>query len=284
MKSSVSARLNADLLDQQYAQWCAAPNSVDPTWAAFFEGFELGSAQVEKSGEQAPAQSATPAAAPVQASPPVPASADLRLAPQGELDFRARITGAVYHYRTLGHTQAHINPLVEEPEKNPNLRLDSFGFSEADLDSESGSAFFLHGERMKLRDLLRALEEIYCGPIGFQFMHINNTQVRYWIQERIEQRMRLPQPAREARVRALRWVMEAELFESFLGKKFLGEKRFSLEGGEGAMIVLNSILEKCPSAGILEIEMGMSHRGRLNVLANFVKKSITTILREFTPD
>lgn len=268
MKSSVSARLNADLLDQQYARWCTDPNSVDPTWAAFFEGFELGVAKLEKRGEKVSAQPA----------------ADPRLAPQGELDFRARITSSVYHYRTLGHTQARINPLVDEPEKNPNLRLESFGFSEADLNNEAGSAFFLHGERMKLRELLRALDDIYCGPIGFQFMHVNNTQVRYWIQERIEQRLRPPEPPREARIRALRWVMEAELFESFLGRKFLGEKRFSLEGGEGVMIVLNSILEKCPSAGVWEIEMGMSHRGRLNVLANFVKKSITTILREFTPD
>jgi 2-oxoglutarate dehydrogenase E1 component len=128
------------------------------------------------------------------------------------------------------------------------------------------------------------LEATYSGHIGFEFTHIHNTTVRNWVRHRIEQHALREEDPADRKARALGWLIEADSFENFLGKKFLGEKRFSLEGGEGAMVVLNAILEKCPPAGVLEIEMGMAHRGRLNVLANFVRKSLTTILYEFTPN
>ncbi|MGB1129134.1 MAG: 2-oxoglutarate dehydrogenase E1 component, partial [Haloferula sp.] len=114
--------------------------------------------------------------------------------------------------------------------------------------------------------------------------HIHNTVVRHWVREKIEARVRREADSPERKGEALKWLLESEAFESFLGKKFLGEKRFSLEGGEGAMVILNAILNQCPSEGVLEIEMGMAHRGRLNVLANFVAKSLPTILYEFTPN
>ena len=138
---------------------------------------------------------------------------------------------------------------------------------------------------MKLRDMVAVLEATYSGKIGFEFMHIHHTPVRHWLRERIEIAWRRSGGHRRSRkLSALRWVLEAEAFENFLGKRFLGEKRFSNEGGEGAMILLNAILEACPSHGVREIEMGMSHRGRMNVLANFVRKSLTTVLYEFTPN
>jgi len=272
MNSSVSARLNADLLEEKYAQWTEDPRSVEATWAAFFEGFELGSAQTRKREEETAAGAAV--------SPPAGASAQS----VADLAFYGKVVSLVYNYRTLGHTQAHINPLEATPERNPRLRLDQFGLSEADLDREASNPFLLHGEKMKLRDMVAALEAIYSGFIGFEFMHIHNTTVRHWVRERIEQHARREADPMDRKVRALQWVLEAEAFESFLGKKFLGEKRFSLEGGEGTMVVLNAILEQCPSQGVLEIEMGMAHRGRLNILANFVRKSIPTILYEFTPN
>ncbi len=270
MKSSVSARFNADLLEEQYALWSADSRSVDPTWAAFFEGFELGVAQLKpRSGEAAaaPAAAAAPSAAPSE----------------NDLAFYGRVVSLVYNFRTLGHTQAHINPL-SGPERNPRLNLEQFGFTAEDLDKEASNPLFRDGAKMKLRDMVAALEATYSGFIGFEFTHIHNTTVRHWVRRHIEQHaLREPDPA-DRKARALAWLIEADSFENFLGKKFLGEKRFSLEGGEGAMVVLNAILEKCPSAGVLEIEMGMAHRGRLNVLANFVRKSLTTILYEFTPN
>ena len=266
MKQSISARLNADLLDEMYARWSANPDSVDPQWAIFFEGFSLGVAQPPSRGTSSAA-----------------ASTNDQLAPQGEPDFRAKVTSIVENYRRLGHTQAHINPLADKPETNPRLTPEALGFGEADMDKEAASAFFRSGERMKLRDFFRVMEETYASSIGFEFMHIHNTAIRHWVRERIENRPRRAPEGREQRVKSLKWLMEAEIFESFLGKKFIGEKRFSLEGGEGALVVLNAILEKSLTSGVQEIEMGMSHRGRLNILGNFVNKSLTTLLYEFTP-
>jgi 2-oxoglutarate dehydrogenase E1 component len=268
MNSSVSARLNADLLEDKYAQWCEDPRSVEPTWSAFFEGFELGAAQARRHEEKEPAGS--PSAA----------------APAGDTDlaFYGKVVSLVYNFRTLGHTQARINPLEDEPESNPRLTPEQYGITDKDLEREASNPFFRHGEKMKLRDMIAALKATYSGKIGFEFMHIHNTTVRHWLRERIEMHAVRESNLPERQVKSLRWVLEAEAFENFLGKKFLGEKRFSMEGGEGAMVVLNAILENCPSKGVLEIEMGMAHRGRLNVLANFVRKSLTTILYEFTPN
>lgn len=265
MNSTVSVRQNADLLEAQYSQWCEDPKSVGETWAAFFEGFELGTAQPRRTPEAGAPATAT------QAS-------------DSDLAFFGRVVALIYNYRTLGHTQAHINPLEEKPERNPRLALDQFGLTESDLDRVAWNAYFRHGDKMKLRDMVAALEATYSGKIGFEFMHIHHTPIRHWVRERIEQHATQRDASAERRKKALRWVLEAEIFEHFLGKRFLGEKRFSNEGGEGAMILLNAILEACPSNGVREIEMGMSHRGRLNVLANFVRKSITTLLYEFTPN
>jgi 2-oxoglutarate dehydrogenase E1 component len=272
MNSSVSARQNADVMEAQYTKWCEDPRSVDASWSAFFEGFELGMAQLK------PRDGVAAAAAPAAAAPAeVPAS-------EGDLAFFGRVVALIYNYRTLGHTQAHINPLEDQPERNPRLNLSQFNLSEADLDREAWNSYFRHGDKMRLRDMLAALEKTYSNKIGFEFMHINHTPIRHWVRERIEAHGCSSENFPDRKLRALRWVLESEAFENFLGKRFLGEKRFSNEGGEGVMILLNAILEACPSHRVREIEMGMSHRGRMNVLANFVRKSITTVLYEFTPN
>lgn len=272
MSSHISSRFNAELLEQKYLLWNADPSSVEGDWAAFFEGFELGSAVPRKGGPRG-----QPAVAHDSAGLDQPLSEE-------QLSFRGKVVSLVYNYRTLGHTQAHINPLQNSGPVNPRLELKTFGFTSEDLDREAATQFFRDGQTFKLSDLEISLKKTYSGKTGFEFMHIHNTQVRDWIRRRIEDKVYSPPISNDDSKKALRWLMESELFESFLGKKFLGEKRFSLEGSEGLMILLNRILEGCPSSGIKEIEMGMAHRGRLNVLAHFVKKSISTLLYEFTPN
>ena len=264
MNSSVSPRQNTELLESKYAEWCEDPKSVDGTWAAFFEGFELGSAQVQRKEEAAAAVGA-------------PSSSS-----DADLAFFGKVVSLIYNYRTLGHTQADINPL-DPAERNPRLNIEQYGLTSEDLDKVVWNAFFRHGDRMKLRDMVTALEKTYSNKIGFEFMHIHNTTVRHWVRERIETHAVRNEDTPTKKLSSLFWVLEAEAFENFLGKRFLGEKRFSNEGGEGAMILLNAILEASPSHGVKEIEMGMSHRGRMNILANFVRKSLTTVLYEFTP-
>jgi 2-oxoglutarate dehydrogenase E1 component len=175
--------------------------------------------------------------------------------------------------------------LDDSPELNPRLSISEYKFTDAELAREASNPFFLNGAKMPLTQMVEALKQTYSGKIGFEFMHIHNTTVRHWVRERIERHGQCgPEKSNELQTKSLRWLLEAESFENFLAKKFLGEKRFSLEGGEGTMVLLNALLENCPRQGVLEIEMGMAHRGRLNVLANFVKKSLTTLLYEFTPD
>lgn len=270
MTASVSARLNADLLDEKYSQWLDDPLSVDSTWSSFFDGFELGAAQSEEAIENGVAQTKTT----IDSGTPCPDG----------LNFRGKVVSLIYNYRTLGHTQASINPLDPAPVRNPRLDLEQFGLTEADLDQNASTQFFRKGEQLSLRQTIEELDKTYSGKIGFEFMHIHNTEVRNWIRERIENRPNRDALTIEEKKKSLQWLLEAELLEEFIGKKFIGEKRFSLEGGEGMMVFLQSLIEQCPSSNVTEIEMGMSHRGRLNVLAHFVKKSIRTILFEFTPN
>ena len=263
MNTNVSPRLNADLLEEKYVQWQDHPRAVDPAWSAFFEGFELGLARAD----------GTPAAAPA-------AGADL----DHERAVGYQLFSFIYAYRSLGHTQAWLDPLATSCSRNPALDIERFGFSAADLDKEVATNYFLDGHPMKLRRIIAALNHTYCGAIGWEYMHIQDRETRYWLRNKIEQRIHGWHVERHWQQRVLRWVLEGELFESFLGKKFIGEKRFSMEGGESALVALNAILEQGPDRGVREIVMGMAHRGRLNVLANFLHKPLETILYEFTPD
>ncbi|QQL44370.1 2-oxoglutarate dehydrogenase E1 component [Sulfuriroseicoccus oceanibius] len=266
MKSNVSPRLNADLLEQQYDAWKNDPRSVDPSWSAFFEGFELGTAQTKQER----------AAAAVALSDEGAVDAEVRL--------RTKLFAMVYGYRAIGHMQAWLNPLDDEaPNAIRALSLEEFDLSESDLDREVATQYFRDGERMTLRELRRNLEEIYCQGIGFEFMHIQDREKRHWLREQIENRFEF-KPSDDQIRNVLRWLVESESVETFLGRKFLGEKRFSLEGGESAMVVLNSLHDAAGEFGVDEIEMGMAHRGRLNVLANFLQKPLKTILYEFTPE
>ena len=259
MRTSIAARANLELIDQNYQRWQEDPASVDPSWSAFFEGFELGNL---------PQRNGAAVAAPRAAT--------------RESPLQTRIDGLVYAYRTLGHTIARVNPLAEKRPENPLLTLRELGFSEKDLDLRVASKFFFDNRQMTLRDMIGALERIYAGPIGPEFMHIQNTRVRNWVLHRLESRPAKLDAPRAVQMALLRVLLEAESFETFLHAHYVGQKRFSLQGAESLMVILDVILQKCPDAGIEEICMGMTHRGRLNVLANFLKKSLNVIFTEFT--
>ncbi len=260
MRTSIAARANLELIDENYRRWQENPASVDPSWAAFFEGFELGNLP-QRNG----AAVAAPPRAGVRENP-----------------LQTRVDGLVYAYRTLGHTIARVNPLAEKRPENPQLTLRELGFSEKDLDLRVSSKFFLDNEEMKLREMIARLEKIYADSIGAEFMHIQNTRIRNWVLHRLESRPDKRQTARAVQIALLRTLLEAESFEVFLHSRYVGQKRFSLQGAESLMVILDTVLHKCPGAGVEEICMGMAHRGRLNVLANFLKKSLRVIFTEFS--
>ena len=257
MAISFANRSNADLLDENYRLWRNDPDSVDSTWAAFFEGFELGSIAL-KNGTGA---AATPGA---------------------DVSSQSRVDGLVYSYRTLGHTIAQLDPLAHEVPENPLLSLRELGFSEKDFDLTVSSKYFLGGKAMKLREMLAQLRAIYSDRIGSEFMHIQNPRVRNWLRERIESRPSLPPPLADIQRKTLRTLMKVEAFENFLHTKYKGQKRFSMEGAESVMVILNAILHDCPARGVEEIVMGMAHRGRLSVIAEFLKKPFKTMFAEFS--
>jgi 2-oxoglutarate dehydrogenase E1 component len=268
MRTAVATRIDANLLEDQYSRWKQNPEKVAATWSAFFEGFELGLAE-KTNGSAAAAPPVNGAAA-----SPTPNIADLPL--------QTRVEGLVYAYRTIGHSIANLDPLGSPRPEQPLLQIEELGFQEKDLDIPVSSRFFLGGRVLKLREMIAALRQIYAGAIGFEFMHLQNIRVRNWLRERIESRPYETAPSREFQIALLRELLEAESFEHFLHTKYQGQKRFSLEGGESLMAALQTILEDCPRRGVHEIVMGMSHRGRLNVLTNFLAKSFSTLFAEFS--
>jgi 2-oxoglutarate dehydrogenase E1 component len=259
MRTSIAARANLDLIEENYRRWQENPRSIDSSWSAFFEGFELGNLP---QGNGA-----------AVAAPP---------GEKRESPLQTRVDGLVFAYRTLGHTIARINPLAEKRPENPMLSLRELGFSEKDLNLQVSSKFFLNGQPMTLREMIARLEKIYADTIGAEFMHIQNPRIRNWVLHRLETRPNKRETPRVIQIALLRALMEAEAFEIFLHSRYVGQKRFSLQGAESLMVILDTLLHKCARDRIEEICMGMAHRGRLNVLANFLRKSLKVIFTEFS--
>jgi len=259
---SIARRWNADLIDRNYETWRSSPESLDPEWRAFFEGFELAHQEVSANGNGV-----------------APASQDAK---EDYAIKQARFIGLIYAYRSIGHTVAKFNPLIKEPPSNPRLTQDRLGFDDEDLDRVFHTGNYLSGTEMSVRDLMERMEKTYCRSVGSEYIHIQETPKRRWIQARIEPECFEPNFTKDEKARILRNVLEAEVFENFLQTRYLGQKRFSLEGAETLLACLESIFERCGHNGVDEIVMGMAHRGRLNVLANFLGKSFEYILREFS--
>ncbi len=255
MNISVPARANEALIDELHRCWLADRHSVSSDWAAFFEGFELG---LGRSGDIEQRESSA-AASPLQ----------------------ARVDDLVDAYRTLGHTAAHLDPLSPEPPSNPQLELSQFGLAPSDLDETVSSRYFRKGAAMPLRQMIEELRRTYCGTLGAEFEHIQDPVVREWVVDRLEGLPAADRNDPSLHRRVLETLYQAETFESFIHAKYVGQKRFSLEGGESLMVALKTILDSCPAAGVKEIVMGMAHRGRLNVLSNFVQKPASVIFGEF---
>src|SRR5437660_3297690 len=225
MHPSFATRANLDLLEQNYKRWQENPESLDSSWLAFFEGFELGDLQLRNG-----AAAATVA--------PIAGVSDQPL--------QTRIDGLVYAYRTLGHTIARIDPLAEKRPSNPLLSLRELGFSEKDLDLIVSSKFFFDDRKMTLREMIALLESIYADSIGSEFQHIQNPRIRNWVRHRLESRPAKHAASRGTEIGILRTLLEAETFETFLHTRYVGQKRFSLQGAEALMVILDSILHRCP--------------------------------------
>ena len=261
MSTSFTARWNEAAIDENYEKWSKDPSSVSPDWASFFEGFELGFARYQK------------------AKTGVTGGADSASA--GESSIQSRVEALIYTYRTLGHTASRLNPLSNEKPFQALLELKEFGLTDADLDTTVSSRSFRDGKPMKLREIIAELQAIYCDTLGVEYMHIQNTAIRHWVRDRVEHRVG-PSDSSAPHYRILRTLHKAESFENFIHTTYVGSKRFSLEGGESMMVALSEILYRSPELGVKELVLGMAHRGRLNVLTNFLKKPFAVVFNEFS--
>ena len=261
MSTSFTARWNEAAIDENYEKWSKDPSSVSPDWASFFEGFELGFARYQK------------------AKTGVTGGADSASA--GESSIQSRVEALIYTYRTLGHTASRLNSLSNEKPFQALLELKEFGLTDADLDTTVSSRSFRDWKPMKLREIIAELQAIYCDTLGVEYMHIQNTAIRHWVRDRVEHRVG-PSDSSAPHYRILRTLHKAESFENFIHTTYVGSKRFSLEGGESMMVALSEILYRSPELGVKELVLGMAHRGRLNVLTNFLKKPFAVVFNEFS--
>ncbi|MGW3020402.1 multifunctional oxoglutarate decarboxylase/oxoglutarate dehydrogenase thiamine pyrophosphate-binding subunit/dihydrolipoyllysine-residue succinyltransferase subunit [Streptomyces longwoodensis] len=191
----------------------------------------------------------------------------------------ARVFELIHSYRVRGHVMADTDPLEYRQRKHPDLDIVEHGLTLWDLEREFAVGGFAGKSMMKLRDILGVLRDSYCRTTGIEFMHIQDPKQRKWIQDRVERPH--SKPEREEQLRILRRLNAAEAFETFLQTKYVGQKRFSLEGGESVIPLLDAVLDSAAESRLDEVVIGMAHRGRLNVLANIVGKSYAQIFREF---
>jgi 2-oxoglutarate dehydrogenase E1 component len=269
---------SAEFIAGLYARFLADPNAVDEGWRQFFAelGDDAASLEAERAGP-AWARPLPPRLNGEAAAPAVDAAA-VRQAAEDSI----RALNLVRAYRVRGHLEADLDPLgLEQRDHIPELDYRTYGFTAGDLDRKIFLNSLMGREHATLRELIALVRRIYCGPIGVEYMHIQVLAERQWIQQQFEAPGAAPTLTNAAKKEILRVLTLAETFERFLDRRYTGTKRFGIEGAESLMPALEAMLRRGAELGIEEVVIGMPHRGRLNVLANFLGKPYAAIFSEF---
>lgn len=252
-KYSYIANAHGNYLDELFKAYKDNPDSVDESWKKFFEGFEF--AQT-KYGENGAAEGiATPK--------------------------ETAVRNLIYSYRSWAHLVADTNPVRTRRFHVTKLELSDFGLSDSDLDTEFEVGSELGLGKATLRSIVERLKKLYSNHIGFEYSHVRETDAHEWVKNKVEAEGFDINPPREDKRQILSKLNEAVVFENFLHTKFLGQKRFSLEGGENMIPALDRIINRAAELDAEEVVIGMAHRGRLNVLANIMGKTYEEIFSEF---
>ena len=264
--------VNLNFVEELYERFLQDPSSVSPEWQGYFNS--------EQFLDGASAGTLQPALKSYSLFNP-PAAAQAELASTRALE--DRIDRLVRAYRFRGHMIAEIDPLGQPRRMPDELKPETYGLTEVDMDREFPAlGVGGHGRKlMKLRDLLSVLRNTYCRSIGVEYRHIDSVNIRRWLQDRMEPNENRINLTKDQQVRILTRLTDAVMFEEFIRRKFIGAKSFSLEGCESLIPLLDLTIEKAAEQGVTEIDMGMAHRGRLNVLANIMGKHPKHIFREF---
>ncbi len=282
---------NAAFIADTYARWVANPDSVDGSFAELFASLNdearfiltdaAGASWAPRHFEVDEPEAQKPAAKPAKANgavAPAPTTDQMRAATLDSI----RALMMIRVYRVRGHLESKLDPLgLTHIKSHPELDPATYGFTEADMDRPIFIDNVLGRETATAREILSVLRETYCGPIGVEYMHIQDPEQKAWLQRRIEGAPWLGMFDPEAKKTILRQLTEAEGFETFCQKKFVGTKRFGLEGGEVTIPALHAMIEVAAKDGVNEVVIGMPHRGRLNTLVNVVRKPFTALFSEF---
>lgn len=244
------------VIDDLYQKYLSNEEGLDIGWKKFFEGFEFARKNYEETA----------------ISVGVPESVKKEFA----------VINLINLYRAVGHLFTHTNPVRERRKYSPTLdEIELIGLSDQDMDTVFQAGTEVGIGPAKLRDIIAVLKQTYCRSIGAEFRYIRNTEIVRWLQEKMESTRNMPSFSKEEKIEIMNDISKAAIFENFLHTKFVGEKRFSLEGVEALIPALNAVINKGAALGIKEFVIGMAHRGRLNVLANIMKKTYEDIFTEF---
>ncbi|WP_310991522.1 2-oxoglutarate dehydrogenase E1 component [Aequorivita marina] len=268
-KFSFLNAVHPSFIAELYEKYLQYPDSVEPSWRAFFQGFDFRS----EPGSQE--LFATP-----EASAPEPEDYDLG-AICADVIKEFQVLKLIDGYRTRGHFFTKTNPVRERRQYAPTLAIENFGLSQHDLKGKFRAGEVIGIGETTLEEIIEHLEKIYCDSIGTEYMFIRNPEEIDWIQQRLNTNDNQPNFSENHKKHILKKLNEAVSFESFLHTKYVGQKRFSLEGGESLIPALDTLIENAAEKGVKEFVMGMAHRGRLSTLTNIFGKSAKDIFSEF---
>ena len=267
---------NATYIEDLYEQYLSDPNAVDEQWRAYFRGVQ-GPTAVEVPHGPVKAKFEKMARERVSAGPAVTVTPDVRA-----LEKQAAVLRLINYYRVRGHQAAKLDPLGLAPiTAVPDLDPAFHGLGPEDLDTVFSTGSLASADRMSLRDIIKLLKSVYTDTIGAEYMYITETAQKRWIQKRLEGEAFKPKLTPEQKKEVLTQLAAAEGIERYLGNKYVGQKRFSLEGGDSLIPMLDEVMRVSANRGVEELVIGMAHRGRLNVLVNVLGKSPKDLFAEF---
>ncbi|GAB4397206.1 MAG: 2-oxoglutarate dehydrogenase E1 component [Microscillaceae bacterium] len=266
-KYSYIANAHGEYIGQLYESYLENPEAVDESWRRFFEGFDF-SLHYGENGQNGAV--ALPAPGAVPSDPTLPDQLK-----------EIKCRNLIFAYRGRGHLVAKTNPIRQRRDRRARLSLADFLLDESDMDRVFQSGISLFQRPATLREILERAQYLYCGPIGFEFMYVREPEIIAWFKSKIEKDGLTFTPPENEQKRILQKLNEAVVFENFLHTKFIGQKRFSLEGGENTITGLDAIIDRSSELGVEEVIIGMAHRGRLNVLVNIMGKTYETVFKEF---
>lgn len=252
-KFSYVGTSDVNAIESLFLQYNQDPDSVDASWRDFFKGFEFARTSYDSEGGTIPEN----------------------------VTKEFKVIGLITGYRQRGHLFTKTNPVRQRRHYEPTLDLENFGLSDKDLDTVFQAGNEIGIGASKLKDIVAHLEHTYCQSIGVEYLYMREPKVLRWLQERMEKNKNTPAFSNDEKKVILKKLTQAVVFESYLHTKFVGQKRFSLEGGEAVIPAINALMEHGANLGVQDYVIGMAHRGRLNVLTNIMNKTYKDVFTEF---